>query len=326
MSPLLPVTSDIETDVSEKLVSVLQQHFLVPIHVAKVYPLAGHLHPLYLVRLSNETRLLLKCSPRPATSLLRREHVLLDTEARVLSLLNKNNMPCIPQLLHYDPMGDLLGPSFLIRHHISGSTLEDIEVQLTIQERKAIGRSLGLLAKRIAQHSSDSFGSLGQVANAAGKKSWKEAFLVLFEGILRDAEDVFINLPYGEIRYQASRVSPALDEISIPRLVVIDLGQPSQVLVDPQSKRLCGISGFGTAVWGDVYMAKIFENPSSPAMDGFGSYYSKSQSARTRQLLYSCYRSVHRIVLQYYRKNQDTTIENDARRQLMTTLARMATV
>ncbi|KAL4924309.1 phosphotransferase family protein [Aspergillus undulatus] len=324
MSSLLPVSSVIETELSGKLVSVLQQHFLIPVHVDRIYSLAGYLHPLYLIRLSNETNLLLKCSPSPMTTLPWREHVLLDTEARFLSLLNKKRMPYIPQLLHYDPLGELLGPTFLIRHHIPGSTLQSIEAQLTTQERNSIDRSLGFLAKRIAQNRSDSFGSLGQVANAKGNRSWREAFLALFESILRDAEDVFVNLPYGEIRYYMMQKSPALDEVLVPRLVVVDFGQPSQVLVDPKSKRLCGITGFGTAVWGDVYMAHIFDSPSPPVMDGFGSCSSTSQAERTRQLLYSCFRAVHRIVLQYYGKNRDTTAEVDARRQLMTTLGRMA--
>ncbi|KAL2809800.1 hypothetical protein BJX63DRAFT_434858 [Aspergillus granulosus] len=326
MAAPIPASPDIESEVSERLASVLQQHFLLPVHVSGVYPLTGHLHSLYLVRLSNETHLVWKCSPRPTTPLLRREHILLDTEARALSLLNQNPIPCIPRLLHYDPLGDLLGPSFLIRHHLQGSTLEDMESQLSAQERKAIDRSLGLLGKRISQHVSDSFGSLGQVANAAGKQSWREAFLSLFEGILRDSEDVFINLPYGELRHQVSRLSPVLDEISVARLVVIDFGHPSHVFVDPESKRLSGISGFGTAVWGDVYMAKIFENPSTSVLDGFGSGCVRSQSGRIRQLLYSCYRAVHSIVLQYYRGNRDTTAEIDVRRQLMATLARMTVV
>ncbi|KAL3475030.1 hypothetical protein BJX99DRAFT_166844 [Aspergillus californicus] len=323
MTPLQPASTDLETEVSEKLVSVLQRHFLLPIHVTRVYPLAGHLHSLYLVELSNEVRLLLKCSPRPTTPLLRREHILLDTEARVLSLLNQDAIPYVPNLLYYDPLGDLLGRSLLIRHHLPGLTLEDIEGRLTAHEKKSIDRSLGRLAKRIAHYVSDSFGSLGQVANGTGKKSWREAFLVLFEGILRDSEDVFINLPYGEIRYHVSRLSPALDEISIPRLVVIDFGQPSQVLVNPASKRICGISGFSTAVWGDVYMAKLFEKPSSSVLDGFGSGYIKSQSGKIRQSLYSCYRAIHRIVLQYYRKDRDTAAEINARRQLMMALTNM---
>ncbi|KAI9370097.1 lethal giant larvae like, C-terminal-domain-containing protein [Aspergillus egyptiacus] len=326
MSPPLRAPPDVETEISKKLVSVVQKHFPGPIHITEVYPLSGHLHSLYLVRLSDETFLLLKCSPIPTTPLLRREQILLDTEARALALLNQNLVPCIPKLLHYDPLGDLLGRSLLIRHHIPGSTLEDMEDQLTISERGAIDRNLGLLAKQVSQHISDSFGSLGQVASGAGKTSWREAFLVLFEGILRDSEDVFINLPYGEIRHQVTRLSPALDDITLPRLVVIDLGQPSQVLVDPKSKQLCGISGFDTAVWGDVYMAKVFEKPSPAALDGVGpGFFAQSESGRTRQLLYSCYRSVHRIALQYYRKNRDTAAEIDERRQLMKTLTKMIT-
>lgn len=286
MPPLVSVSPDIETEISKKLLSVLQQHFLLPIHVEGVSPLARHLHALYLVRLSNEIRLLLKCTSRPTTPLLRREHLMLDTEARALSLLNRDHIPFIPRLLHYDLSGGLLGPSFLIRHRISGSNLKDIHAQLTNQERMAIDRSLGLLAKRIGQHVSGSFGSLGQAANSKGKKCWREAFLLLFEGILRDAEDVFVNIPYGEIRYQVSRKSSALDGVSTPRLVVVNLGQPSHVLVSPESKRFCGVSGFGTAVWGDVYMAQIFEEPSTSVTDGFGSCYPKCQAGRTRQLLY----------------------------------------
>ncbi|KAL4810537.1 lethal giant larvae like, C-terminal-domain-containing protein [Aspergillus unguis] len=320
MSCSLSASSDIETEISRKLLSVLQQHFLLPIHVDKVAPLARHLHAIYLVRLSNGTHLLLKCSPKPTTPLLRREHVMLDTEARALTLLNKDGLSCIPKLLHYDLLGGLLGPSFLIRHHAPGSPLDQLQAQLTNQERKAIDRSLELLAKRIGQYTSNSFGSLGQVANSAGKRSWREAFLGLFEGLLRDAEDVFVNIPYAEIRYQISRKSLALDEVSTPRLVVVDLGQPSQVLVNPESKRLCGISGFGSALWGDVYMAKIFEDPSSSVTDGFGFRCLKGERGQTRQLLYACYRAVHRIVLQYYWKNQDTAVEIDARRQLMTTI------
>ncbi|KAL4885130.1 hypothetical protein BJY04DRAFT_160599 [Aspergillus karnatakaensis] len=275
-----------EADIAEKLVSVLQQHFSQPIRVARVRPLAGHLHSTYLIRLTNETHLLLKCSPCPTTPLLRREHVLLDTEARALSLLNRSALPCIPKLFYYDPMGQFLGPTSLVRCHIQGSTLADAEAQFTGQDRRALDRSLGILAKRIAQHTSDSFGSLGQVAGAAGKKSWREAFLVLFECLLRDSEDVFINLPYGEIRYHVGRLSPVLDEISRPRLVVVDFGQPSQVVVDPETRRLCGISGFGTAVWGDVYMARMFENPSTSMVDGFGSSFPRTHMGRTRQLLY----------------------------------------
>ncbi|KKK19558.1 hypothetical protein P175DRAFT_0436187 [Aspergillus ochraceoroseus IBT 24754] len=324
MSPLQPAPPELEAEVSEKLGAILQRHFLLPVHVTRVYPMAGHLHSLYLVRLSNETHVLLKCAPRPTTPLLRWEHVSLETEARALSLLNQSTLPYTPLLLHYDPLGTLLGPSCLVRHHIPGSTLEEIETQLTSQEKKAIDRSLGLLARRMGQHISDSFGSLGQVAAGGGKRSWREAFLILLEGILRDSEDVFVNLPYAEIRHRVSWLSPALDEVVLPRLVMIDFGQPSQVLVDPDSKRLCGISGFGNAVWGDLFMAKLFDRPSAAMLDGFGSSDSKAQLSRVRQLLYSCYRSIHQITSQYYRNHRNSTAEIDARRQLMTTLGEMA--
>lgn len=278
--------SHVELQEFNKLNNVLRLFFPCTVHIQKINSLGDHLHSLRLLTLSNGIQLMLKCSPSPTTALLRRERFLLETEARVLALLGQSANPCVPQLFHYDPQGTLLGPSYLVRQYVMGSTLQSMESHLTVENRKDIDRHLGFLVNVIGQHVAPAFGPLEQVASGCGNKSWREAFVELFEGVLRDAEDMFIHLPYAEIRHEVSRLAPKLGDVTLPRLVVVDLGHPSQVLLDPGSKQVSGVVDFSTAVWGDVLMAEVFENPSPAMLDGFGSPLAKDPSEKTRLLLY----------------------------------------
>ncbi|THC99019.1 hypothetical protein EYZ11_001493 [Aspergillus tanneri] len=265
--------------------TVVGQLYPREVYVTGIHPLEGHLHSMYLLIISNGEKLLLK-TPRLMTPILRQEESLLQTEAQAMTILEQSAISHIPSLLHYDTQGHSLGPTFLLRRFIVGTTLQEMGAQLSDCKRKEIERTLGSLANEIAQHVSPFFGSLGQVACGTGKRSWREAFLTLFEGILRDSEDVFVNLPYTEIRHQIYRLSPVLDEVTLAQLVVVDLGRPSQVLLEPATKQVSGIIDLSSALWGDVYMAEIFENPSFAVLDGFGCPRTKSQSESIRHLLY----------------------------------------
>ncbi|GAD99097.1 hypothetical protein AOR_1_1156154 [Paecilomyces variotii No. 5] len=320
MSMVVP--SPIPTRPAElrRLQDIVQSLFpTTAVQVQNVKVLDGHIHPLRFLKLSNGLQLTLKISPRPTTALLRRERYLLETEARVLALLASCANPCIPQLFLYDPRVASLGSPFLLRQYIGGCTLHDIETQITIKQRKDIDRHLGFLVNLIGQQVAPSFGSLVKVASGSGSSSWKHAYICLFEDVLRDAEDMFINLPYAEIRREIDRLSPALEDVTVPRLVIVDFGKPSQIVVDPDSKQLCGVVDLGNAVWGDVLMAEIFESPSSAVLEGFGSRLNFEGSERVRVLLYACYRYVQKITEQYYR-NRNEALEIQARRGLTATL------
>ncbi|KAG2017035.1 hypothetical protein GB937_005939 [Aspergillus fischeri] len=259
--------------------------------------------------------------------------------ARTVPAWDRSTFPCVPSLLYYDPHDTLLGSAFLVRQYIHGSTLQELESRLTAEDRRELDRQLGLLVNMIGQHTANSFGTLEQVALGSGTRSWREAFLVHFESILRDSEDVFVHLPYAEIRHQVGRLSPVLDEITLPRLVICDFGRPSAVLLDPVSKQLAGIAGFDSALWGDVYMGEIFEDPSPAVLDGFASRDIDCEPDLIRQLLYgsnsvllikdeeiyACYRSIHNITIQYYRE-RNSAAETEARRRLTRILTKMAAV
>ena len=279
--------SGLELEEYNKLNGILRLLFPCTVHIQSVHPLNSHLHYLRLLTLSNGLQLVLKSSPKPSTALLRRERHLLETEARALALLGQSANPCIPQPYHYDPQGALLGSPFLVRQYVTGTTLQDMEPQLTCENRKDIDRHLGFLVNMVGQHVGPAFGCLGRVASGLGIRSWREAFLELFEGVLRDAEDIFIHLPYAEIRHEVTRLAPALEEVTVPRLVVVDLGQPSEVLLNPGLKQLAGIVDLSTALWGDVLMAEAFEDLSPAVLDGFGSQIGKTKLEQDRLLMYA---------------------------------------
>lgn len=271
---------------SQTLNKALSLLFPSTVHVQQSQNILGHLHPLRLLTLANGVRLLLKSSPVPGTPLLRHERHFLETEARCLALLGQSANPCIPQLYHYDPHGKPLGSAYLIRQYMKGTSLLEMKSRITTQQLNDIERHLGFLLSTISQNVAPAFGSLQQVARGAGKRSWRECFWTLFEGVLRDAEDMFVHLPYAEIRHEVSRLAPALEEITLPRLLVVDFGHPSHVLLDESSKQLSGAIDFSSAFWGDVLMAEIFEDSSIAVFEGAGMSLARTKGEEIRLLMY----------------------------------------
>jgi hypothetical protein len=275
-----------EADEHFRLDSVLSLLFPSTVHVHQSQPIPGHIHSLRLLELSNGARLLLKGSPSSRTALLRRERYFLETEAQFLALLGQSANPCIPRLYHYDPHGRLWGSPYLIRQYMKGKSLSEMESDLSPQQLDGIDRHLGFLLSTIGQNAAPGFGSLQQVACGAGTPSWRDAFCALFEGILRDAEDTFIHLPYSEIRHELSRLAPALEDVTLPRLVVVDFGRRSHVLLNEESKQLSGIVDFSSALWGDVLMAEIFAHSSPAVLQGAGMALSRTKKEKIRLALY----------------------------------------
>lgn len=269
--------------------AILSLLFPSTVHVQRSQIILACIHSLRVLTLSNGVRLLLKGSPLPGTPLLRHERYFLETEARFLALLGQSANPCIPQLYHYSPTGSALGSAYLVRQYIPGSPLSELEDTISRRQRDDIDRHLGFLASTISQNIGPAFGSLQQVAARVGKRSWREAFCGLFESVLRDAEDMFIHLPYAGIRNELTRLSSVLDEVTIPCLVVSQFGRSSHVLLDTRSKQVSGVVDFSSALWGDALMAEVFENPTLAVLEGASLPAKRTKGEDTRVLLYVCF-------------------------------------
>ena len=106
----------------------------------------------------------------------------------------------------------------------------------------------------MAQYISPAFGSVALVASGHGFKRWREAFKSMLGSILTDGEDMFVNLPYTQIREQVARAESSLDDVQEARLIILDLGDADNVLVDERTKEVTGLIGFQKALWGDPAM------------------------------------------------------------------------
>jgi hypothetical protein len=248
------------------------------------------------MKLSNENELIVKFALISAAPLMRREQFSLETEALALDLLRQTANPFIPQFIHYAPEDSSLGAGFLLRQYVKGPSLLESEHRLSPQARKDIEQDLGLLVHVIGQNVSTAFGPLTKVAAGTGSSSWRRSFTLLFEEVLRDAEDMFIHLPYSQLREQLCRFASTLDEITVPRLTVVNFGRPSDILLDSDCKQLSGVSDFSTAIWGDVLMAEVFEEPSEALFTGFGSIPSTGQSQTVRFLLYVAHFALYALL------------------------------
>lgn len=241
--------------------------FLTPSNLsdAKMEELSGnHLHRLLAIQLSNGTRLVLKVGPDPTTVLLRHERLLLRSEAAAYSALAKTRLP-VPKLLKYERDSTRLGAPFLLLSRLEGVKFTDALLYLSSADRSRIDRQLRSIAVAINQHTSALFGYAGTVEWASkmrpgvgggGFRSWREAFVSMFESIIMDGEDMVVNLPYFQIREALSRWESYLDEVNEARLVVLDLDRPENILIDPKTNDVTGLLDFGHSIWGDPLLAK----------------------------------------------------------------------
>lgn len=271
-----------ETDCFRNVVQLL---FPPTVHLSSTQLLSTRVHRVFHLKLSNGHQLIVKVFPPPAIPLLRRERNALETEVRALTVLARINHPSIPRLFRYVPHDASTSVSFLVRQYLHGVPVSELQNRLSAKDLDGLDRHLAMLINVIGQQFSTAFGPLGKVAAGTGSCHWREAFVTLFEEVLRDAEDMFIHLPYSQIRRELYRWSFALDEIKTPRLVIFNFGRPSEVLLDPETRQLSGLLEFGSALWGDVMLAEIFESPSDAFLAEFGPIPSSGQSQFIRYKL-----------------------------------------
>jgi hypothetical protein len=256
------------------------------IHAESFRTFEGHVHPINYVRLSNGQQFIFKTTPCQSTALLRRERRSVERESRVLSLFKGHGNQYIPQLVECDPKGVTPNPHILMRYFIRGVPLTEMESRLSPHHWDDIDRKLGDLVYTIGRQTSKSFGCVSRVSSGVGSSSWRHAFLGLVESTIRDAEDMFISLQYNQIRQELYRLAPVLDSVIQARLVVVDIGKKSHLIINPETKQLSGIVDFSWAVWGDVLMAGVFEDPSQAFLHGYGSNHPRDKAEHTRLLLF----------------------------------------
>jgi aminoglycoside phosphotransferase (APT) family kinase protein len=240
------------------------------ISVQQAEHLAGRLHQVYVTKLADGGLLVLKCPPASSVRLLRHERNLLENERKTLETLHEYTQVPVPQVIKYDKQGGALGMPFLMMSHIPGRRLSELSPYLTANERNTIDQTLGTYVRALTALSATQFGLTHRVFAKKGSNSWREAFLALLEAVLRDAEDMLVTLANDSIRYYVGKHAHVLDEVTEPRLVALNICDPTNILVDETTRQITGLVGFSNVVWGDPLMTAGTSDGSAAFFEGWG--------------------------------------------------------
>ncbi|KAB5542654.1 hypothetical protein GE09DRAFT_249739 [Coniochaeta sp. 2T2.1] len=171
---------------------------------------------------------------------------------------NKNSalLRLLPRLVNSSVTSAESGAPHSLYQLRGGTPIASLPRPLTKQERAEIDIQLGRLTRQFAKIKSPTgrFGLAVSILASSkpitgqkdgsrtsspssrgpveGSHTWAEAFHVMFEGVLRDSEDMAIMLAYPIIRKHLARLSYLLDEVTTPSLVFLDGMDDDNVLVD----------------------------------------------------------------------------------------------
>jgi len=333
---------------------------------------------LYSLSMSDDRKLLLSFAPSLAVRLLRQEATILSSEATLVYFIAGSECrpakmqgsphseietpntvslsEVVPKLLKHSSNNRELAYPYSIFEQTTGAPLSTLSVYLSLPERRLVDRQVGSMARALASLTSPngSFGTVSQViANpfsfisptapaVVGSQTWSEAFNNLLEGILRDGEDMKVLLPYETVRDHYQRLSWHLDAVTLPRLVILDAGSETNVMVDRRldenasssstggGVKVTGLRSWSQGVFGDPLLGDSFESPSEGFLEGWRAgggdedVIEDKANAEVRLLIYRCYRAVVSIVTEHYRPQADSSRrELDGRRKLTSALAEL---
>ncbi|KAK1774051.1 hypothetical protein QBC45DRAFT_55619 [Copromyces sp. CBS 386.78] len=274
---------------------------IVPGHVTvhSLRPVAS-LRPqrIFEVSLSDGKTLLLSLPPQALFRLLRHEQSMIGSEAATVrwirdALARNYSTRCtnptfqkfLPALVHTSSHGPVeLGSAYNVFEHQHGVPVALLPSPPSSSERKRLDKHLGQVYRSLSSITSPSgrfgpvaavvpkmpgielsnktagFGEGGLMA-ADGARNWSTAFQSLLEGVLRDGEDMAVTMAYSPIRRHFRQFAHLLNEVKVPRLVVVDMADDTNTLVTVE-RTTAGTSTNGY----NSYMAP----PQSPASDNIG--------------------------------------------------------
>ncbi|GAB2914397.1 phosphotransferase family protein [Streptomyces mayteni] len=208
--------------------------------IAERTPLTGGTYnALYLLRLTDGRRLVLKQPPPPDTPGLTHERRLLVGEAEFYRAAARAGVP-VPAVVSWNEdhllMTECPGVSWNDAPPTSGA------------ERARLRRELGALVRRLHAVHGPGFGyPSGAVPPSA---DWRGTFTAMLDAVLADADRYAAPLPVptARIRALASAVAPVLDEVTTPALVHFDLWAGNVLLADG---RISALIDGERMFWGD---------------------------------------------------------------------------
>ncbi|MEV0389446.1 aminoglycoside phosphotransferase family protein [Nonomuraea sp. NPDC050643] len=205
----------------------------------------GYANAVWRLTLDDGREVVLKLAPPPDLDQLSYERNLLRMEAAAYELALQAGVP-MATLLRAGFDDPVLGGDYLMLSALDGVSWNDVKPE----GESALRRELGRLLARFNTVTGEVFGY--PHAGIVGA-TWPEAFLAMVGALLGDTERYPTPLPRpaGEILAVFEAASPALAEVTTPRLVHFDVWAGNVFLDLSGPPRIQAIIDHERAFWGD---------------------------------------------------------------------------
>lgn len=277
----------------------------------------GYFNTAALLRFDDGLACVLKVAPPPGYRALRYERDIMRAEVESLRLVREQTDVSVPEVYAYDTSRSLLSSEFFLMECLPGIPFHQLRGDLPAEAVAEIEREMGRMARAISEITGEAFGYWSQPAQPG--TTWRDCFADMVRGILQDGIEMGVVLPlsYEEIFALLERHFPALDEVTVPRLVHWDLWD-GNVFVDPHSRRVTGLIDFERVLWADPLIEVVFIQPSPDTnyVQGFGATLFEEFNQIRRRMLYNSYLYLIMIIECYYRHFDNQNQENWARARL----------
>ncbi len=285
----------------------------------------GYFNAAYQIDLADGRRVVLKVAPAPGVRVMRYEHGILGFEVQVLRLVREHTNVPVPEVYFHDDSLTVIDSPYFLMSFVAGNAYHQVRDSFTPQRRAIVEQTTGTYLHQLNAIPGPYFGYPALASR--GYRSWRQAFLAMFEELLQDGLEKYVGLPveYATLRRQVEAAAPALDDVRTPQLVHWDLWD-GNIFVDPKTGLISGLIDFERALWGDPLMEFQYRTLEiSPAFEsGYGASLLDSASALTRRTLYNLYLYLIMVVECSYRHYETDDQDRWARQQLAADLDRLA--
>lgn len=285
----------------------------------------GYFNAAYQIDLADGRRAVLKVAPSPAVRVMRYERGILGSEVQMLRLVRTHTNVPVPEVYFHDDSLTIVDSPYFLMSFVPGQAYNQVRDGYTAQRRAIVEQTSGSYMRQINAISGPYFGYPAQASR--GYRSWRQAFLAMFEDLLQDGLEKYVLLPveYESLRRRVEAVAPALDDVRTPQLVHWDLWD-GNIFVDPKTGLITGLIDFERALWGDPLMEFQYRTLEiTPAFEsGYGTSLLDSPSALARRTLYNLYLYLIMVIECSYRHYETDDQDRWARQQLAADLDRLA--
>ncbi|BDZ65650.1 phosphotransferase family protein [Agromyces mangrovi Wang et al. 2018] len=287
----------------------------------------GWFNVAYCITLGDGERVVLKIAPPAGVAVLTREVGMMRAELEAMRLVSTRTSVPVPRVDHIDLTHEVVDADLFFMEYVDADNFgfAAADGRLSAEVVATATRELGAMNREINSIVGPHFGPL----LGPGAATWREAFTTMVEDTLVDGERVGIDLGRHPDAFRAVLAdhADALDGVTVPRLVEVDLWTKNSMIRDG---RIVAILDHERAIYGDPLMEAGLTGLDMPAfgdpsdfMTGFG-LGALDADQRTRRRLYSLYLALIMVVETKYRGHTDTEVYDFGRRELDALMERFA--